>query len=414
VMARRLGFGLSRELWLIEAGILLNMLGYGAVLPFEVIYLHDGRGFSLGVAGLVVGTLTGMAVVAAPLAGPLIDRYGPRVAAIGACVALAMGYAGLAFCHSPVEAFAAAAVAGAGNGGLNPSQSTLLSTLTTADMRHRASAVSRVATNAGIGIGGALGGLVAVEGLTGFVILFLANAITYVGYAGVLLLVVRDRPEPEPAKRGYRAVLRDRVFIQLAAIYVAMTAVGWGVFTWVLPAYARDDIGLRAQLIGLLLLANAATVVVVQVPVARFAEGRRRVDMIAAASLLFVAACLLAVAAGHGRSLAYAELVISAVLVGMGECFFTTTLMPLVADLAPPALRGRYMASMGLCFWIGLAIAPTVGLQLLSRSATAAFVIAAALAAAAGASALTLDRRLPAVSRLTPRPPRPAENRGTV
>lgn len=45
MMARRLGFGLSRELWLIEAGIFLNMLGYGAVLPFEVIYLHNGRGF---------------------------------------------------------------------------------------------------------------------------------------------------------------------------------------------------------------------------------------------------------------------------------------------------------------------------------------------------------------------------------
>jgi hypothetical protein len=70
-VARRLGFGLSSELWLVEVGIFLNMLGYGAVLPFEIIYLHDGRGFSLAVAGLVVGTITGAAVVTAPLAGPL-------------------------------------------------------------------------------------------------------------------------------------------------------------------------------------------------------------------------------------------------------------------------------------------------------------------------------------------------------
>src|SRR5256886_16779735 len=75
-MRRRLGFGLSRELWLVEAGILLNMLGYGAVLPFEIIYLHDGRGFTLGVAGLVVGMVTGIAAVTAPLSGPLIDRLG--------------------------------------------------------------------------------------------------------------------------------------------------------------------------------------------------------------------------------------------------------------------------------------------------------------------------------------------------
>jgi MFS family permease len=409
-MGHRLGFRLSGELWLVEAGIFLNMLGYGAVLPFEVIYLHNGRGFSLGVAGLVVGTLTGVAVVAAPLVGPLIDRYGARSTAVCAGAALAAGYAGLAFAHTPAEAFAAAALAGSGNGGLNPSQSTLIATLTVPDVRHRATAISRVATNAGIGIGSALGGLVAAYGLTGFIILFLANAITYLGYVGVLVLVVRERPRPEPVRRGYRVVLGDRAFIHLAAICIVMTAVGWGAFTWLLPPYARDVIGIRAQLIGLLLLANAATVVVVQVPVARFAEGRRRVDMIVAAAILFFCPCLLAISADRTRSLAYAELLIAAVMVGAGECFFTATLMPLVADLAPAGLRGRYMAAMGLCWWTGLAIAPTLGLQLLSRSAMAVFVVAAASAAAAGVSALTLHGRLPARSRFTPRPQESADS----
>ena len=64
---RHVGFGLSRELWLVQVGIFLNALGWGAVLPFEVFYLHNGRGFSLGSAGLIVGTLTGVAVAAAPL-----------------------------------------------------------------------------------------------------------------------------------------------------------------------------------------------------------------------------------------------------------------------------------------------------------------------------------------------------------
>jgi MFS family permease len=411
--SRRLTFGLARELWLIEAGILLNMLGYGAVLPFEVIYLHNGRGFSLGVAGLVVGALTGIAVLAAPLAGPLIDRHGARLTAVGAGVALAIGYAGLAFAHTPAEAFAAAALAGAGNGGLNPSQSALVATLTTADVRHRATAVSRVATNAGIGLGGAIGGLIAADGLTGFVILFLANAVTYVGYVCVLAAVVKDPARPEPVNRGYRVVLGDRAFLRLAAIDITMTAVGWGVFTWLLPPYARDVIGTGTSAIGLLLLANAATVVVAQVPVATFAEGRRRVDMIAIAALLFVGACLLTAAAYHSGA-GYAELVVAVVMVGAGECFFTTTLMPLVADLAPPGLRGRYMAAMSLCWWLGLAIAPTLGLQLLGRSAVAAFLVAAALASIAGLSALTLNRSLPAASRLTPRPQRATESRPTA
>ena len=46
-LTNRLGFGLSRELWLVVLGMFLNYLGYGAVLPFEILSLHDGRGFSL-------------------------------------------------------------------------------------------------------------------------------------------------------------------------------------------------------------------------------------------------------------------------------------------------------------------------------------------------------------------------------
>ena len=67
-------------------------------------------------------------------------------------------------------------------------------------------------------------------------------------------------------------MLRDRAFVHLAVADVAMIAIGWGVFTWLLPPFAHGEIGLGAPLIGLLLTANALTVVVAQVPVARFAD----------------------------------------------------------------------------------------------------------------------------------------------
>jgi MFS family permease len=151
-------------------------------------------------------------------------------------------------------------------------------------------------------------------------------------------------------------------------------------------------------------------------PIARFAEGRRRSVMMALAASIFVAACLLVVAAGVNTDMAYAALVAAAIAVGVGECFHTTVLMPLVADLAPPSLRGRYMASMGLSWWVGLALAPTLGTQVLNLSPMAAFLAAAAVALAAAVSALALARRLPDASRLTPRPrgvnaPAPTEPR---
>ena len=399
-----MGFGLSRELWLVVLGMFLNYLGYGAVLPFEVIYLHNGRGFPLGVAGLVVGLVTGVAVLISPLAGPLIDRFGARATATGAGVALAAGYAGLAFAHSPLQAFAAAAFAGIGNGALNPSQSTLLAVLAPADIRHRVTAVSRVASNAGIGLGSALGGLVAGFGLSGFILLFLANAVTYLIYVFVLVAVVRNEVRPEPIAGGYRVVLRDRAFIHLALTNVAIIGVGWGVFTWLMPPYAEEQIGLSTRLIGLLLLANAVTVVIAQVPVARFAEGRRRVVMMALAASIFVLACLLVVAAGLRTDIAYPTLIAASIAVAVGECFHTTALMPLVADLAPTSLRGRYMAAIGLSWWIGLALAPTLGTQVLSLSPLRAFLASGVIAAGAAVSALALERRLPEEVRLTPRP----------
>lgn len=59
------------------------------------------------------------------------------------------------------------------------------------------------------------------------------------------------------AAGGYRAVVRDRAFLQLAGTSVAVIAVGWGAFTWLLPPFARTEAGLSTPLIGLLLLANA-------------------------------------------------------------------------------------------------------------------------------------------------------------
>jgi len=402
---RRLGFGLSSELWLVQVGIFLNFLGWGGVMPFEVIYLHEARGFSLGVAGLVVGTVTGLAVVAAPLAGPLIDRVGSRATAAAALVALSGGFVGLAFAQTPLQALIAAAAAGIGNGALQPSQSTLLASLAPAELRHRVTAVSRVVSNLGIGIGGAIGGLIAAHGLNGFVVLFLVNAATYLLYAAILLVGVREDARPTPIAGGYRLVLRDRPFVRLALTNVAMIAVGWGVFSWIVPAYARGEIGVSTRLIGLMLFANAVTVVLAQIPVASVAEGRRRAVTMAIGALTFVAACLLVLGADLLElRFAAAALLAAVIVVAVGECLHTTVLMPLVADLAPAALRGRYMAVTGLSWWLGLALAPTLAAPLLSVSPPAAMLTAAAVAAAAALSALALEREIPPALRLTPRP----------
>src|SRR5439155_15429859 len=45
---------LPGDVWLLQVGGVLNSFGNGVVLPFLVIYLHDVRGFGLGISGLIV------------------------------------------------------------------------------------------------------------------------------------------------------------------------------------------------------------------------------------------------------------------------------------------------------------------------------------------------------------------------
>ena len=116
-------------------------------------------------------------------------------------------------------------------------------------------------------------------------------------------------------------------------------------------------------------------------------------------------------------TVAYGCLIAAAIAFGLGECLHATVLLPLVADLAPLELRGRYMASIGLSWWLGLALAPTVGAPLLAVSASLALLVAAALSGAAILSLLALGARLPVGLRLIPRPqtapvPRPLLRRG--
>ena len=47
-------------------------------LPFTIIYLHEVRGFDLGLAGTLMGLIAIVGFVVTGPAGTLIDRYGAR------------------------------------------------------------------------------------------------------------------------------------------------------------------------------------------------------------------------------------------------------------------------------------------------------------------------------------------------
>lgn len=398
---------LPRTVWTLEAGGLVNSFGTGLVLPFVVIYLHNVRGFSLATAGLVLATISLASLVTSPLLGPLIDRIGGRATLAGSLVALAVGYGLFPLVREPWQAFLVAALAGIGNGGFWPAQSTLVAGLTPARRLHAAYALQRVTRNLGIGLGGLTGGLIATTTSPGtFTILFVVDAVTFLGYVLVLPLVPNPTLPPrsgEEARSGYLTVLRHRALMGIVLLNALLVSVGYAQFE-LLPAFAKNEAGVSEMAIGIVFLVNTIVIVVAQLPIARLLEGRRRMRALALMPLLWAAAWVVVELGGSLLETAAAAAVFcaAAVLFGLGECFHGPTQGALVADLAPPHLRGRAFALSSNSWELGFVIGPAVGGLILATEPFALWPLAAAVCVVAAGATLLLERTVPAGLRLTP------------
>ena len=402
---------LPRPVWILEAGTFLNFFGSGIAFPFLLIYLHNVHGFGLGTAGLVVAALSVVGIAAGPAAGPLIDRFGGRVTLGVALLVAAVGYGLMPLVHEPWQAFALAAVIGLGGGTFWPSVSVLLTSLTPPEKRHRAFALQRVALNFGLGLGGLVGGLIAsTSDPSSFTVLFLVDAATYVGMVFVLPFVSEPQLEEAldetfEAERGagYRAVVRDRALLSLLALNVVFISAGYAPFE-LLPVFAKNHNGVSESWIGVIFFFNTMALVVAQLPVARFAEGRSRMKVLAVMPASF-AVCWLVVLLG-GATLDGTEaavvFVLAATIFGLASCVHGPTQAALVADLAPSRLRGRYLALSSMSWEIGFAIGPAIGGVLLAVAPLALWPLAALALGVSVFAVLRTEARLPVALRRTP------------
>jgi MFS family permease len=397
---------LPRSVATLQVGGLLNAFGNGVVMPFLFIYLHNVRGIGLATAGLILATHAATSIVAGPVFGSRIDRFGGKRTLGLSLGILTLGYAAYALVETPWQGFAVAALSGVGVGGFWPAQSTLIAGLTPVEQRPSAFAMQRVVMNLGFGLGALAGGVIATtDSPRSFEALFLIDAASFAAYGVVMALLVPAPERPtatERASGSYREVLRNRPFLFVVALNALFIFAGYSGFD-VLPVYAKNEAGLSETRIGLLFLVNTLVILLAQLPIARFARGRRRMPTLALFGALWAAAWLLVPLAGAsspGAAMAILTLVMAVFAIGM--CLHGAVAAPLVADLAPPHLLGRYMAMNALSWQIGFALGPALGGAGLALSATGVWLAAAALCALGAALTFAVDPRLPERARRTP------------
>ena len=94
-LARGWRTDLPRLVLLLQAGNAVSFFGYGLILPFEIIYLHQIRGLATATAGLVLAAILGTATLVTPPPGTLLDHFRPKPILIAGNLTSALGYAGL-------------------------------------------------------------------------------------------------------------------------------------------------------------------------------------------------------------------------------------------------------------------------------------------------------------------------------
>ncbi|HWJ44078.1 MAG TPA: MFS transporter, partial [Gaiellaceae bacterium] len=219
------------------------------------------------------------------------------------------------------------------------------------------------------------------------------------------------RREERPERGGsYRTVFRHRVFMVLMVLNSLYIGAGIAQLE-ILPAFAKNEAGVTERGIGWLFFINTIVIVVLQLPITRLAEGKRRVPLLALIGVISAAAWLLVPLSElpSESAAAFAILAVAVSVFALGECLHGAVQPTLVVDLADPRLLGRYMAISALSWQVGFMIGPAVGGALLAATPTGLWLTMGAVLLLTGLASLALERDLPETLRRVPRGGEPHE-----
>jgi MFS family permease len=344
------------QFWILFCQRFIGSVGGSLVWPFFTVYLRQRLEIPLTTVGFLFAISSGVGLFSQAMWGPVVDRYGRKVAMVAGLTNEVMVMMGFALLGS-LNAYAVLiALSGLIEPASRIGSDAMIADLIEKDKRAGAYALLRMVSNAGVAIGPAVGGFLAA---TSYMLTFSSAA---VGAAVALLLVVflvkETKPELSEEEKsevvggGYLHILRDFRFIGfcLASILLWMA---YEPFMQVLPVYMKEGFGIPESGYGLIMTVNALMVVFFQFAVTRMTEKYSDAYVMAAGSFWTGLAALGAVLSNN-----IWLFLVSMVVLTIGELIWAPTAITYVARIAPIDMRGRYMGVYGMVGGISYGIGP--------------------------------------------------------
>jgi MFS family permease len=356
--------------WVVAASQLVNRAG-SMVLSFLVLYLTREQGFTAEQAGFILFLYGAGAIVCAPLAGRLADRFGSvpiMRASLFLSGAMLLVYP---FARGHVPIAIVTVVLAVLTEGFRPAAMSFFAETVEPARRKSAFAVYRLAINLGMAIGPAIGGILAT---IAFRYLFFVDGATSLAagivLAGAALPSGKKRPGSVvgPAHstatrlRLSTAAHADPRFLFFLLGVLPVTVIFFQHISS-MPLYIVNDLGFTPRTFGLLFSLNCLIIVALEIPLnAATAHWSHRRTLALGAVLS---------GAGFG-AMAFARdfwsLAVTVVIWTFGEMLFFPASAAYATDIAPEARRGEYSGLYTMVFSLAFGVGPWAGTVVLERA----------------------------------------------
>jgi len=279
---RRAYAGLTKEIWLLSAVMLINRSGT-MVLAFLTLYCKQ-QGYSMEQGGYVVGIYGLGSILGAFLGGKLSDRFGFYniqflALFLGGTLFIALGQM-TTYISICVFTFFLSAV----NETFRPANASAIAYYSTTKNRTQSFSLVRLAVNLGWGIGIAIGGILAS---IDYQWLFWVDGCTNMAASFILLIVLKRVPLSAQRKPGSSneepgvhtpklaaSPWKDTSFLYFLLFILFFASGFFQLFTTV-PVYFKDNLGLSEFDIGWVLAVNGLLIALFEMLLVFKMEGRK-------------------------------------------------------------------------------------------------------------------------------------------
>lgn len=342
----------SPKFWILVLSAFIDRLGGTIIFPFFSLYITQKFEVGMTEAGLLLGSFSFFGFIGSMIGGALADRFGRKGMVLFGLVFSALSSIAFGLVNAFWLFFVISVFVGLLSDIAGPAHQAMVADLLPEEKRAEGYSILRISVNLAWIIGPVIGGVLAGYS---YMLLFVLDAISSLIVAGIVLRFIPEtKPESDAEEEGesfgrtllgYAVVAKDGLFV---AFIVAMifSTLAYGQIYSTLSVFLRDVHGVPERGYGLLMSANATTVVILQFWITARLRERPPMLVMALGSAFYLVGLTM-----YGFVSVYALFLVAMLLITVGEMILLPAAQALVAQFAPERMRGRYMAFFGIS-WI--------------------------------------------------------------